>query len=54
MAKVNLATIPFFADLTKKELNFVSTFLITKKYNQNEKYLKKVLLATKLLLLLQD
>ena len=37
MAKVNLATIPFFAVLTKKELNFVSTFLITKKYNQNEK-----------------
>ena len=41
MAKVNLATIPFFADLTKKELNFVSTFLITKKYNQNEKIFKK-------------
>ena len=44
MAKVNLATIPFFADLTKKELNFVSTFLITKKYNQNEKIFKKRIL----------
>lgn len=41
MAKVDLATIPLFANLTKKELNFVNTFLVNKTYEQNTRVFKK-------------